>query len=509
MELREYLRILTKSWWMVVSLTLVGLLGAAGLSALVTPRYEATSNLYVSVRHDEAGTASDLVQGATFAQQAVNSYIDLVTSAIVLDKVVEELDLGVTSGGLRESLAVASPENTVLISITATDGEPTQAAALANTTGEVFADVVENEIEVADSAGNSPIQVRMIQPAVVPDDPVSPNIPVNIAVGILLGLAAGIGIALLRSVLDTRIHSIRDIEQLTDAPILGRIANDPETATRPLIVHADAMSPRAESFRSLRTNLQFVGAEDSRRVVVVTSAMPSEGKTNTVTNLAIALADTGASVVLVDADLRNPTVADVMGIEGGVGLTDVLIGRATVAEVLQRWGRRKLDILPSGAIPPNPSELLGSAGMEALLGQLGSRADYVLIDSPPLLPVTDAAVVSKYATGTIMVVTPEGTKRPQFEAALNSLRTIDCRLLGVVATKMPAKGPDSALYPRYRYERATPLDAPKHRVVADVDPVVQADAGDPGETGGSSANGHSESQQPRIGVQDTRWRIGS
>lgn len=501
MELREYIRILLQSWLLVVSVTLVGLLAAMAVSTLATPRYETTTHLYVSVRPDEAGTASDLVQGATFAQQSVNSYIDLASSAMVLDRVADELDLGITSGTLRESLSVTSPENTVLISITATDESPSRAAALANTTGEIFADVVVNEIEVADAAGNSPIQLRTIQPAVVPEAPVSPNVPVNIAVGLLLGLAAGIGIALLRSVLDTRIRSIRDIEQLTDAPILGRIPVDPDVASRPLIVHSDAMSPRAESFRSLRTNLQFVGAESDRRVVVVTSAMPSEGKTNTVTNLAIALADNGASVVLVDADLRNPTVADVMGIEGGVGLTDVLIGRADVTEVLQHWGRRKLEILPSGAIPPNPSELLGSAAMDVLLRRLGSQVDYVLIDSPPLLPVTDAAVVSKHASGTILVVTPEGTKRPQFEAALDSLRTIDSRLLGVVATKMPAKGVDRALYPHYRYERAATGAAPAHLEDGDADPVNKLSAPIEDDAPGAHSS--------RIGVQDTRWRIGS
>lgn len=501
MELREYMRILLQSWLLVVSLTLVGVLAAGAMSMIVTARYEATSQLYVSVRHDEADTASDLVQGATFAQQSVNSYIDLATSALVLDNVIEELDLDTTSTSLRHSLSVTSPENTVLISITATDENPGEASALANTTGEVFSRVVENEIEVADANGVSPIQVRMIQPASVPEAPVSPNIPINIAVGLLLGLAAGIGIALLRSVLDTRIRSIRDIEQLTDAPILGRIPVDPEVATRPLIVHSDGMSPRAESFRSLRTNLQFIGAAGSQRVVVVTSAMPSEGKTNTVTNLAIALADNGASVVLVDADLRNPTVAEVMGIEGGVGLTDVLIGRADLSEVLQHWGRRKLHVLPSGAIPPNPSELLGSAAMEALLGRLGSQVDYVLIDSPPLLPVTDAAVVSKYATGTVLVVTPENTKRPQFSAALNALRTIDSRLLGVVATKMPAKGADRALYPHYRYERAHTGQAPDH-----LDPDAAESAIDLGDAVHAP---RIESSASTMGVQDSRWRIGS
>nr|BFF16221.1 hypothetical protein GCM10025699_75240 [Microbacterium flavescens] len=173
----------------------------------------------------------------------------------------------------------------------------------------------------------------------------------NIALGFIVGLALGVGAAVLRSTLDTRIHGSHDVELVTDAPILGGISYDPGAKKQPLIVHADPRSPRAESFRSLRTNLQFVNLESTSRCFVMTSSLPGEGKTTTTSNLAIALAETGATVAVIDGDLRLPRLANTMGLEGAVGLTDVLIGRADLQDVLQPWGRGTLYVLPAGRIP--------------------------------------------------------------------------------------------------------------------------------------------------------------
>ena len=455
MELSGYLRILRKSWLAILALVLLGAAAGAVASVLATPKYHATTDLYVSVRTSDAMGTSDLVQGTNFARQAVVSYVDVATSAIVLDKVTERLELDPQAANLASRISANSPANTVLISITAVSSDPEQAALLANTTGEVFADVVMHEIEVPTADGQSPVQIKTIQPAVVPGAASSPNTPMNIALGALLGLALGVGFALLRSILDTRIHSVHDIEQVTSAPLLGGIAYDAGAKKAPLIVHTDPRNPRAEAFRTLRTNLQFVTAAGEARVFVMTSAVPSEGKSTTTANLAIALAETGASVVLVDGDLRKPRVADYMGIEGGVGLSDVLVGRAQLSDVLQRWGRNKLAVLPAGRIPPNPSELLGSSAMKGLVEKLSSGVDYVLIDAPPLLLVTDGAVVSKFATGAILAVAAGRTKRRELQGAVEALERIESRLVGIVATMLPTKGPDSNAYGAYAYGAAS------------------------------------------------------
>lgn len=450
MELRDYLRILHRNWILILALTILGGAGAYGYSLVQTPTYEASTQLYVSVRSDSSGV-SELAQGTNFARQAVVSFVDVVDSALVLDRVIDDLDLDTTAQQLARSIDASSPTNSVLISIRVSDANAERAADIANSVGTNFANVVVNQLEKPDSNAASLVKVETIEPALVPVTPAAPHTPLNVALGVIIGLALGLGIAILRSILDTRIHSLHDIEAATEAPVLGGIALDPDAKKRPLIVHADPRNPRAESFRSLRTNLQFIDVDGSSRSFVVSSAGPGEGKSTTTANLAIALAETGARVALVDGDLRLPRVADYMGIEGGVGLTDVLIGRAELVDVLQQWGTGKLFVLPSGRTPPNPSELLGSQSMQRTLEALADAFDYVLVDAPPLLLVTDAAVISRFTSGVLMVAASGTTKKPQLTAAVEKLNAIGSRLFGVIVTMLPSKGPDSYGYGAYSY----------------------------------------------------------
>lgn len=464
MELRDYLRILHRNWILILALTILGGAGAYGYSLLQTPSYEAETQLYVSVRSDSSGI-SELAQGTTFARQAVVSFVDVVDSALVLDRVIDDLNLDTTAQRLAGSIQASSATNSVIITVKVSNPNAELAASIANSVGSNFSDVVVNRLEKPDGDTASLVKVETIAPALVPTSPATPRVPLNVAVGIIVGLALGLGIAILRSVLDTRIHSLHDIEAATEAPVLGGISLDPDAKKRPLIVHADPRNPRAESFRSLRTNLQFIDVDGSSRSFVVSSAGPGEGKSTTTANLAIALAETGARVVLVDGDLRLPRVADYMGIEGGVGLTDVLIGRAELVDVLQQWGTGKLFVLPSGRTPPNPSELLGSQAMQRTLEALADAFDYVLVDAPPLLLVTDAAVVSRFTSGVLMVAASGTTKKPQLTAAVEKLEAIGSRLFGVIVTMLPSKGPDSYGYGAYSYaaQDGAGDDAPEGR----------------------------------------------
>lgn len=456
MDLQDYIRILHKNWILIVTATLVGIGLGAAVSLTTAPTYQASTQLYVSVR-TESGATSDLTQGSTFARQVVTSYVSIVPTAIVLDPAIEELGLDATSEQLASKVSASSPLNTVLLDITVSDADPQRAADIANAVGRSVTDVAQTALD-ASGDGDSPVVLTTVQPAVTPASPVSPRVPMNLLLGALLGLAVGIGASVLRSVLDTRIHSLHDIEQITDKPMLGGIAFDPEAATRPLIVHADPRNPRAESFRALRTNLQFLQVGSGSRSFVVSSAGPGEGKTTTTANLAIALAETGARVALLDGDLRLPKVATYMGIEGGVGMTDVLIGKVELVDALQRWGRTQLYVLPAGKVPPNPSELLGSSAMDRLLEMLGEHFDYVLIDAPPLLLVTDAAVVSKKTKGVLLAAASGQTKKAALNAAVRTLDTAGAELLGVIITKLPTKGPDSYGYGEYSYGQFNQLD---------------------------------------------------
>lgn len=455
MELRDYVRILHKNWVMIVAITLLGICAAAAASILMTPKYEASTQLYVSVRNESQGSG-DLVQGSNFARQSVQSYVNIVTTDSVLSPVIDTLGLPDSSAELAEQVTASAPLNTSLVDITVSDDDPVQAAEIANAIGASFAHIVQEQLEVIESEDAvSPVKLTTVQPAVVPGAPVSPRVTLNIALGFLVGFALGIGVSVLRTVLDTRIHSLHDIEQVTDAPMVGGITFDPEAKQRPLIVHADPRNPRAESFRTLRTNLQFLAVNDESarrgRSYVVSSAGPSEGKSTTTANLAIALAESGARVALLDGDLRLPKVAEYMGLEGGAGLTDVLIGRAEAADVLQRWGSGQLYVLPAGKVPPNPSELLGSRAMDELMVTLHEHFDYVLVDAPPLLLVTDAAVISKRTNGTLLIAASGSTHKQGLEAAVRTLEAAGGKLRGVIVTMLPTKGPDSYGYGAYGY----------------------------------------------------------
>lgn len=451
MELRDYLRILRQSWVLIVLLTLLGIGAGAAYSIITTPKFSSSAKVFVST--SAGSTVSELQQGNTFTQQRVKTYADLATTPIVLLPVIEELSLETSAQDLAQQITATAPLDTSLIEITATDADPELAAAVATAVSDSLTQVVQTieASEAEDGTTRSAVKLTLVQHAAVPEAPVSPNVPLNVALGGLVGLALGIGIAVLRETLDTRIRNERDVELVTDTPIIGGIVFDPKASERPLIVHADPQSPRAESFRTLRTNLYFVDAGRTSRAFVVTSSVESEGKSTTTANLAIALSDAGARVLLVEADLRRPKVAEYLGLEGAVGLSDLLIGRADLQDVVQRWGRNSLYVLPAGAIPPNPSELLGSKAMISLIAELDRSFDVVLFDAPPLLPVTDAAILARNVGGAIVIAAAGRTHRGQLKGAMAALANVDAPVSGIVLTMLPTKGPDAYGYGRYGY----------------------------------------------------------
>jgi non-specific protein-tyrosine kinase len=270
-------------------------------------------------------------------------------------------------------------------------------------------------------------------------------------------------VALLRNALDASIKAPEQLRHVAGAPNLGIIAFDPQVPRRPLTVHEDQQAPRAEAFRQLRTNLQFVDVDRPRKVIVVTSSMPNEGKTTTLANLGIALASAGQRVLVIEADLRRPKLADLLGLDRTVGLTSVLAGRLGPAHAVQHWAGGGVDVLASGPLPPNPSELLASKQMARLLSELRAEYDTVLIDTPPLLPVTDAAAVAPATDGVILVCRFKKTSRDQVAAAVEALPSGAAPLLGTVFTMVPATGPRAyAQYNSYyrSVQQVGPIDQP-------------------------------------------------
>lgn len=448
MELKDYLRVLRRHWAVILLCTVLGLALSAAASFLVSPTYTARTQLFVAIQN--AGSASELQLGNTFSQARVQSYVETVQTPAVLQPAIDSLALNVSAAELASNVEASADLNTVIITITAEDTSPVQSAAIAQAVADSLIVVVE-DLESPTGGGASPVNLSVVTPAVAPTDPSGPNIPVNLAVGLFAGLLVGLLIATAKTGLDTRVRGEADLRRLTEAPVLGGITVDSDATKKPLLTQTTAQSPRAESFRQLRTNLQFTHVSRSSKTVLLTSSLPGEGKSTTAANLAIALAQSGQSVVLVDADLRRPRIDDYLGLERNAGLTTALIGRADVQDLLQPWGQDELFVLTSGQIPPNPSELLGSRAMGELIKHLEQRFDAVIIDAPPLLPVTDAAVLAQQVGGVVLVVGASKVKLPDLEKSLRALELVQADLLGVVMNWLPAKGPDAYAYNAYSY----------------------------------------------------------
>ncbi|WP_306971771.1 polysaccharide biosynthesis tyrosine autokinase [Arthrobacter oryzae] len=452
MDLRDYLRILRRNWILIVAATLAGLLVGGVFSVLVKPTYKADTELFVATQ--SSGSVQELQQGNTFSQARVLSYVKTVESPLVLQPVIDSLGLSTTPAQLSKSVTATSDLNTVLINITVEDGSPVQAAATAEAVATSLIRAVDS-LERPKTGGTSPVSLSIVKPAVAPEAPSGPNTRLNLLLGLVAGLALGIALSVLKTLADTRIRGEEDMRNVTDAPLLGGIAFDAEAAKTPLLTQVAPQSPRAESFRQLRTNLQFANVSGHAKTVLVTSSLPGEGKSTTATNLALALAQAGESVCLIDADLRRPMVGDYLSIDSSAGLTTALVGLADVNDLLQPWGDENLFVLASGQIPPNPSELLGSREMSQIIARLEEAFDTIVIDAPPLLPVTDAAVLSQHVGGVVLVVGTQKVKQQDLSKSINALKLVESNLLGVVLNRLPMKGPDAYSYSYGGYATTT------------------------------------------------------
>lgn len=456
MGLSEYLQILRRNWILLAASTLLGLLVAGTASISVAPTYTAKTQLFVAIQG--SGSVTELQQGNTFSQARVQSYVKTATTPVVLQPVIDTLGLPVTPEQLASHIEASADLNTVLINISASDSSPAQSAAIAQSVADSLIRAVD-KLESPEQGGSSPVRLSVITPAAAPQSPSAPNVRFNLLLGLLLGLGLGLGASILRSTLDTKIRGEADFRRTSDAPILGGIAFDADAAKTTLLSQIAAQSPRAESFRQIRTNLQFAHVSNESKTVLITSSLPGEGKSTTAINMALALAQAGQRVALVDADLRRPMVGEYLGLDRNVGLTTVLVGNAETEDVMQPWGEDRLDVMTSGGIPYNPSELLGSEAMNHILSRLERDYDAVLIDAPPLLPVTDAAVLAQRVGGVVLVVGSHQVKTTDVQKSLSALQMVNAVLLGVVLNKLPAKGPDSYAYVRYAYDSPSVEDS--------------------------------------------------
>lgn len=449
-RIREFLQVMRKFWW-VIALSVVI---AGGLAAVVsyraTPSFTAKSSVFVSI--PTGNTPGELSQGSTYAQNLMQSFADLATRPVVLNPVIEDLDLDATPASLARQIDARVTDETVILEIWANDTSPKRAAAIANSVVKELGTAV-SEVSPKRDDGEPTIEMTALGNATAPEYPSSPNKRRNIAAGLLAGLLLGVALAVAAVKLDTRVRRPDDVTSKSPAPILAELWDDADLHRGVVAMRDKPLGATAESFRRLRANLEFLRVGGKPIAIVVTSAIAGEGKTSTTLNLAVACAQGGDRVLLIDADLRKPAVASRLGVDDVHGLSTLLTGRVSFPDSIRAGGRGLgIDVVTSGPVPPNPADLLGSQAMRDFLAFSLSTYDVVLIDTPPVLPVVDAAVLSRQVDGAVLVVRLNRAKKENVVKAFDSLGQVGVKMLGVVLNG--ARRSEASGY--YRYEAAKP-----------------------------------------------------
>lgn len=489
MNLRDFWRTLTRRSWVIAVALVATVAPAIGLALLQEPVYEASARMLLQTT-TTSSIFGDSVQTNT-NDNFVNNEIQVVEGEVVFQRV--KSDLGLTEDPPHATGAAFG--NTDVVVVTVRSGDPVTAAALANAYVDAYINTKRSQAIASLVAAGEELQAKitdlgdqitaldtqinaspddddttaqaqrrvlvdqqalfkqridqsqvdaaltgggaqLVRPAEEPTDPSEPN-PVRtallaIAVGVLLGVAAAF-------VLDFIDDSVRDSAELTKIgnglPILALVPAATAPDKRPIAM-SKPNDVSVEGYRTLRTNLQFMGAEKLMQVFEVTSSLPGEGKTTTAANLAVVLSQAGASVVLIDADLRKPRVHQVFDIQEREGLTDALVG-AEYGLIVRKIDEN-LCVITAGALQPNPSEMLGSQRMRGVIEELKLRFDYVIIDSAPVVAINDSVSLSRHVDAVILVTQLGRTKAPQVAEAVRLLEQVSAPLIGFVVNRAKA-----------------------------------------------------------------------
>ena len=423
---------ISKFWWLVLLGVIVGASICFGYASMQTPLYKSTASLHFSL--DQGSSAVDLNQGSAYTQGQMLSFAQLAKGSRVLDPVIEELDLNVSSRQLERSLAVSIPQETVTMHITATDVSPQGAAELATAVSESLIEEVQ-EVAPRDPDGDPTITAVVYDDAVPPGYQSSPDKSRATLIGGMVGGAIATAAAFLIALLDTRIRSEEALAKASDHPVLGKIENSPLLAGRAIAILKQPLSHAAEDTLRIRSALRYATVTSEVKVLLVTACSPGEGKSTISANLVAALGANKDSVLLIDGDLRRPRVHEFFGIDGSIGLTGVLLEELDVSVAVHNVQGTTIDILPAGKIPPNPAEMLTSQRMADLIGTLSEHYDYIVIDTPPTLSVADVNLLTPLADGVVVTVDARRTRYAHLVKSLNTLEAGGARILGTVLNR--------------------------------------------------------------------------
>jgi succinoglycan biosynthesis transport protein ExoP len=434
----DYARYLRRGRLIIGLLLIVGALAGLGVALVSTKIYKASAELFVTI---QAGSnAADLSEGSGFLTNEIDSYAAVVTTPTVVDPAVAQLGALPDLSTLESDVSATVASGLTLITITASSPDPQSTARFVNAVGRSFARLAPS----LQGTGKQriPIAVTTVESASVPSAPSSPRKSLDVALGALLGLLLGVVIAIGRGVIDTTIRTPEDLAAVTSLPILGLTPKARRVKRSPLAVVGDGDSPRAESYRRLAANLQFVDPDGLARTLLVTSATPGEGKSLTAMNLGLAFAEAGRNVVVVDLDFRRPSLAKYLGVDAVPGVGDVLTGAASLDDAL-----RDLDVPPTstegkcrfltaGTVPPNPAALISGDRLTEVLAELSTNFDHVVLDGSPLLAVADAVLLANEVDGVVLVVGAGTVRREAIEQSVEQLSTVRARVLGLSVNRL-------------------------------------------------------------------------
>lgn len=474
-SLKDALRVIRRRLWVVALVTIAFVGAAVAFSLLQTPQYESSVKILIG-QQQNAGNASNFAGDVQGLQQITQTLVEAVDSRPLAESVIEQRDLQVTPQEfLEEDLTVEQIPDTQFVQVSYRNPNPEEARRVANTTGEVFSEQIS---DVSPDAGG--ITATVWEPAAVPDEPVSPNPVRNGSLALALGLTVGLGLAFLLEYFDERWDSPEEVEQVSGVPTFGIIPEfkaskrakkkgkkpsepddesdggqpdqkkDGDLTERPVTL-LEPTSVAAEGYRTLRTNLFYGLVDNPPKTIVLTSPNPREGKSTTCANLGVVLAQAGKKTLIVDCDLRRPTMHKVFQLRNVWGLVNLLARECEMQMALQQV-IPDLSVISAGPMPRNPAELLSSKNFASFLDQAREEFDYVLIDSTPVQPVADSAILASQGDGVLLVLDAQNTRKGAVRQSKRALEVVGASIIGTVMNDFKASKSGYYSYGSYTYE---------------------------------------------------------
>ena len=433
MDLQQLFRVLRVRWKFIVVTLLLGSLVSLGFAMSKSPTYESTGRVFIVAPN---GSQADAFPTLIITQRA-KTYADLAKDPTLLQEVLDRTQADLSIAELRERITASVVIDTQILRITATGASPEEAKLLTDAVVQQLLALV-RRLERPTGNDEAAIVARAAGPSSIELTPIGVRLWLTITLGVLLSVLVGFMGAVLRDRLDVTVKSRADGEDVTGAPVISALPLDSAVA-RDQRSKVHPGSPLAEAFRVLRANLRFADLDASGQMILVTSALPDEGKTLTAVNLAQSIAATGRSVLLIDCDFRSPNVAADLGLENAVGMLSVLLNHVELTGAIQAHSSG-LDVLGTGPTPPNPAEVLETDAVSNLLSIVRESYDVVVIDAPPILPVADASTLIRHIDGVLLLARYGRTRKEALRLASERIEGHGGRLYGVVVNGVPRRG---------------------------------------------------------------------